>query len=138
VIRLLAVLLPSFAAKWVEVYADNPFYFLVFAGVILVLLGVGTWMERTLRDEARLIWHQALKGEVPARRMSLVRAFRNSPRYQRFVQAFKWYFLPNWVVAPLTVAFLVGFCSRHTCKPRCRSWRMAHGCAGRHQPQPRR
>ena len=35
VIRLLTIVLPSFAGRWVEVYADNPFYFLLFGGLVL-------------------------------------------------------------------------------------------------------
>jgi hypothetical protein len=104
VIRLLSVILPSFAGQWVEVYADNPFYFLVLAGVILLLLAFGTRMERTLRDEARRVWRLAVNGEpIPEPAPSWVRRFRNSGRYQRFVRRFKWYFLPDWVIAPAAV-----------------------------------
>jgi hypothetical protein len=103
VIRLLTIVLPGFAGKWVDVYADNPFYFLVMAGVIAVLLAFGTRIERTLRDEARHVWRLALEGDRIPARTSWLQTFRNSPGYQRFVQRFKWYVLPDWVVAPLTV-----------------------------------
>ena len=105
VIRLLMVILPAFASKWVEAYADNPFYFLLLAGLILALLAFGTRMERTLRDDARRVWRLALRDEaLEEPRTSGIQSFRNSRRYQRFVQLFKWYFLPDWIFAPLTVA----------------------------------
>jgi uncharacterized protein (DUF2235 family) len=104
IIRLLTLVLPSFAGKWVEVYANNPFYFLLLAVVIVVFLTIGTGLERTLRDEARRVWKGTIEGALTAEpRASWVQKFRNSPYYQRFVQLFKWYFLPDWVVAPLIV-----------------------------------
>ena len=60
VIRLLTIVLPGFAGNWVEVYADNPFYFLLLALLIWGLLSFGRWMERALRDEARHVWQQTL------------------------------------------------------------------------------
>lgn len=105
VIRLLTIVVPAFAGDWVEVYADNPFYFLLLVAVVVALLRVGTWIERMLRDEARVIWHEALAGRVPNRRTSWVQTFRTSEVYQRSVQIFKWNFLPNWIVTPLAVVF---------------------------------
>jgi hypothetical protein len=103
VIRLLTVVLPSFAGRWVEVYADNPFYFLVLAGVIVVLLAFGTRIERRLRDNALRVWALAMAGSVTAPRPTWLERFRNNRRYQRFAQRFKWYFLPDWVVTPITI-----------------------------------
>ena len=37
------------------------------------------------------------------RRSSWLQKFRNSPGYQRFIQIFKWYFLPDWIITPLTI-----------------------------------
>jgi hypothetical protein len=62
VIRLLTIVLPTFAGEWVEVYADNPFYFLLLAFVIWRLLAVGNWLEGTLRDRARRIWRPRSRG----------------------------------------------------------------------------
>jgi len=108
VIRLLALVLPAFAGKWVEAYADNPFYFLLLGGVILLFLSLGTRLERTLRDEARKMWRDATAGApLPEPPASWVQKFRNSFVYQRFTQFFKWNVLPNVVVAPLLV--LAGF-----------------------------
>ena len=104
VIRLLTVFLPNFASQWVEVYADNPVYFLLLAAVIWLLLAFGKSIERTLRDDARRVWRLALAGQVSQPRTTWVQKFRNSRRYQRFIQVFKWYFLPDWVFLPLTVA----------------------------------
>ena len=106
VIRLLTIVLPNFAGEWVEVYADNPFYFLLFAVVIVALLGLGKWMERTLRDRARRVWRQTLDGATPGTQPSFVQAFRNSRRYQRYVQIFKWNLMPDWVITPLSLVFL--------------------------------
>jgi uncharacterized protein (DUF2235 family) len=106
VIRLLTIVLPAFAGQGIEVYADNPFYFLLFTGLVLMLLSCGAWMERRLRDEARRVWRQTLAGDAGRLQASQVEAFRNSPRYQRFLRMFKWYVLPDWVIAPLTVVVL--------------------------------
>ncbi len=38
VIRLLTLVLPAFAGEWVDVYADNPFYFVLLAIVIVLFL----------------------------------------------------------------------------------------------------
>ena len=46
IIRLLTLVLPAFAGEWVEVYADNPFYFFLLAGIVFVFLKVGTRLER--------------------------------------------------------------------------------------------
>jgi uncharacterized protein (DUF2235 family) len=107
VIRLLTIVVPSFAGRWIEAYANNPFYFLIFAIVILILLAVGSGMERTLRDRMRRVWQQAVAedGVVEAPAASALQAFRNSRGYQRFLQIVKWYVLPDWVIAPLTVVF---------------------------------
>jgi hypothetical protein len=71
-----------------------------------MLLVVGQWMERGLRDEARRAWFHWLGGNVPEARPSWVQAFRNSRAYQRFVQVLKWHLLPDWVITPLTVVVL--------------------------------
>jgi uncharacterized protein (DUF2235 family) len=103
-IRLLTIVLPSFAGRLVEVYADNPFYFLVLAVVILILVAAGNGIERNLRDGMRAIWERSLAGQPQSERRSWVQRFRTSPRYQRFISAMKWYVLPDGVIAPLTVA----------------------------------
>lgn len=104
IIRLLAVLLPEFAATAVEVYADYPFYFLVLVGLIGGCLAVSTWLERWLRDRARQMWSAAISGHAPApAEISWLERFRNNARYQRFLQSFKWRFLPDVVVTPAIV-----------------------------------
>src|SRR6185436_15570916 len=82
VIRLLTLVLPAFAGQWIEVYADNPFYFLVLAGVIVLLLRLSDRLERTLRDDARHVWKLALAGDAPPPRTSWVQRFRDSRAYQ--------------------------------------------------------
>jgi len=106
IIRLLTIVLPAFAGKWVDVYADNPFYFLLLAVLIWVLLTVGNRLEQTLRDRARRIWRHALAGEALQAGDSRIQRFRNSRGYQQFIQRFKWYVLPDWVIMPLTVVAL--------------------------------
>jgi uncharacterized protein (DUF2235 family) len=106
VIRLLTVVLPGFAANWIEVYADNPFYFLLFTAIILALLSFGRWMERALRDEARHVWQQTLDGTPATPRHSWVKALRTSPAYQRFIFGLKWYVLPDWIITPVSAAAL--------------------------------
>jgi uncharacterized protein (DUF2235 family) len=109
VIRLLTVFLPGFAAKFVEVYANNPFYFLLLATVIVLLMAAGTSMERKLRDNMRKVWRVALDGgSSQPLGASRVEAFRNSRGYQRFLRGLKWYALPDGVIAPLT-ALAIGW-----------------------------
>ena len=108
VIRMLTLVVPAFAGEWIEVYADNPFYFLLLAVIIFVLLRIGTRLERTLRDGARLMWKRATQGDsLPAPRPSRIQNFRNGRAYQRVTQVFKWYVLPNWIVAPLTALLML-------------------------------
>jgi hypothetical protein len=107
IIRLSTLVLPTFAGQWVEVYADNPFYFLVLAIVIFGFLGLGTWLERRLRDEARGVWKRAIDGSIPPQPSVMwIQKFRTSRRYQKVMQLFKWYFLPDWVVAPFILLLL--------------------------------
>jgi hypothetical protein len=77
--------------------------------VIILFLAIGTGIERRLRDDARRVWRLALEGAVEPPRVTWLQKFRNSRGYQRFVQRFKWYFLPDWIVAPLTVVLFCWF-----------------------------
>ena len=98
IIRLLALILPNFAGEWIEAYADNPFYFFVFAVLVAVLMAIGTGLERGLRDRARSIWKRAVEGQpLPRLILSRVQRFRNNHTYQRFIQHFKWSVLPSGV-----------------------------------------
>jgi hypothetical protein len=108
IIRLLTLVLPAFAGEWVNAYADNPFYFLLLGGIVFLLLKLGTALERTLRDQARRMWKQAT-GDVslPRPGASWIQQFRNNGRYQHFIQLFKWYVLPDWVIAPLFVLLAI-------------------------------
>ena len=106
VIRLLTIVLPAFAGKWVEIYADNPFYFLLLSILIGSLMAFGKWLERTLRDEARRIWRVSLTGGSLETRDSWVQRLRNSYAYQRFIYLLKWYVLPDWIITPVAMAAL--------------------------------
>jgi len=75
--------------------------------VILILLSVGNAIERSLRDEMRQIWEDAIAGTPPTARQSWVATLRTSPAYQRFIYAMKWIVLPDVVIAPLTVVVAV-------------------------------
>jgi uncharacterized protein (DUF2235 family) len=124
IIRLLALLFPAFAADWIEVYADNPFYFL---GLGFSILGVNLfskWLEYLLRDRAREVWRRAVEpGPPPAPATpsrwrkarqgariwlgDLLTRERNSFAYQRMLQLFKWRVLPDFVFGPLLVVLVV-------------------------------
>jgi uncharacterized protein (DUF2235 family) len=107
-IRLLSFVLPTFAGEWVEVYADHPFYALLFGGLIIVLLRVSTTLESTLRDRARQVWRGATEdAPLPEPRTTRLQRFRNGERYQRLVQLFKWYVLPDGVVTPLIAVLAI-------------------------------
>jgi uncharacterized protein (DUF2235 family) len=108
IIRLLTLVLPAFAGEWIKVYADNPFYFFVLGGGSFLLLKFGTRLERSLRDEARAMWKGATgDGPLPSRHVTWIQKFRNDHRYQRFIQVFKWNFLPNGIVTPLFAALML-------------------------------
>jgi hypothetical protein len=107
IIRLLALLVPSFAAQWIEVYADNPFYFLLLAALVGGGLGASTGLERKLRDNSRRVWRAAIVGEASEPRVSSLQRFRNSDLYQRALHAFKWRFLPDWVVTPIAAVLVL-------------------------------
>jgi uncharacterized protein (DUF2235 family) len=110
IIRLLTLALPGFAGDWVEVYADNPFYFLLIGGIIILLLIASGLIERRLRDHARRVWKLAVDHKAQLskpRRGQRLERFRNSRFYQRTIQIFKWNFLPDWVFAPLMALVLL-------------------------------
>ena len=90
VIRLLTLVLPDFAGKWVEVYANNPFYFFLLAAIIFMFLRLGTRLERTLRDDARADVEAGDRGRAAtgARRV-MDPDVQEQPRYQRFIQVFE-------------------------------------------------
>jgi uncharacterized protein (DUF2235 family) len=108
VIRIVGLALPGFLESWVNTYADNAFYFLILAIAIAVLLTVGTRLERKMRDQGRGIWRCAVGGSAPpAAPASWLQRLRNGRTYQRRIQVMKWTLLPNFVVAPLMVLFLL-------------------------------
>jgi hypothetical protein len=104
VIRLMEFFLPGFLAPWVDTYADNAFYFLLVAAAIGLVMAYSSACELKLRDRARDIWRNAttVGGEpTEAAPPTRLEQFRNATTYQRWMQRFKWQFLPNAVVAPL-------------------------------------
>jgi uncharacterized protein (DUF2235 family) len=66
IIGLLALLLPGFASDWIQVYADNPFYFLALGLSILLSYLFSNWLERVLRDRGREVWRSAVGIDPPA------------------------------------------------------------------------
>ncbi|MFL6844500.1 MAG: DUF2235 domain-containing protein [Allosphingosinicella sp.] len=108
VIRIVGLALPAFLESWVDTYADNAFYFLVLAIAIAVLLVIGGRLERRMRDQGRNIWRRAVAGVAPpAPGPSPLQRIRNGRLYQRCIQVLKWTVLPNFVVAPLMILFLL-------------------------------
>ena len=104
VIRMISLVLPDFAGPWVDTYADNALYFLVLLAAILGVMRYSSSSELRLRDRARHVWQQATTvgaQPAPAPEPSALQRFRNSRRYQRGLQIFKWKVLPDLVVAPL-------------------------------------
>lgn len=106
IIRLLTLVLPSFASTWIDVYADHPYQFLALVGGIWVLLSIGTWLEQRLRDKARALWRAEFAQVLLTSETSLVGRMRNSRLYQRGLQVTKWRLLPDFVITPLLVAAL--------------------------------
>lgn len=111
VIGLLTIIVPQFLDGWVRVYEHNAFYFLVLLAVVLILMGVSTRLELSLRDRARRVWHEVLTARTltalpPLRPRSLLEKARTSELYQRGLQIVKWHVLPN-VFGPVLLGLAV-------------------------------
>jgi uncharacterized protein (DUF2235 family) len=103
-LRAAGVFLPSALSGWVDTFADNPFYFLVLVACILATMKYAASCERRLRDLARHIWQATVDKNSPlpvATPETRLARFRNSPRYQRAMQRFKWRIVPDYVFTPV-------------------------------------
>ena len=107
IIRLISLFVPGFLESWVNTYADNAFYFLILAALILGAMRYSSSCELRLRDRARHIWREATSIGGPPCDVAPptgLQRFRNGLRYQRGVQTLKWQLLPNFVVAVVMLA----------------------------------
>lgn len=107
VIRLLTIVLPSALGDLVDVYADNPFYFLALSVVIVALLLTSRAMGRQLQDRGRRVWENIVDDtlEKPQQPVPLppLQRLRQSVGYQRSLHLLKWRILPDFAIAPLIV-----------------------------------
>jgi hypothetical protein len=109
-IGLLRLVIPSFLSGWVRIYEHNAFYFIALLSLIMIFMALSTRLEFSLRDRARVVWHDALTAQPfpnPRTRTTLswLGRRRTSRTYQRGLQIMKWHVLPN-IFGPLLL--LVG------------------------------
>jgi uncharacterized protein (DUF2235 family) len=91
----LRYVLPGFAEPWIEAFSAGPGWTVVFLALILIFLNFGRIAERRLRDGTRMLWKEALAGDVrPDPRKPLVRRLRTDPSYQGILGFLKWQVLP--------------------------------------------
>ena len=122
-ILVVAAPLPDLTDRWTGAWAASPFIFLLLSAVIIWLRRKSASHEMKITDRARSIWHSAMPrippasaGQLPAgvraHQPSRLEGIRNSTRFQRYLQVFKWGVLPNFFAllmagAILGVAFIV-------------------------------
>lgn len=107
IIRLAGTYLPQFTRGVVESFAANSFWSVLLLTGILLLNGLSSGTERSLRDRARAIWTAALVGNDIPRPRSWIERFRRSRLYQGGVRFTKWLVLPDLVIAPLLLLALI-------------------------------
>lgn len=64
-IRLVGSVVPAIGARWVDAYARDPGFFLVSAGLVALLIWVGSKKQAQITDEMRQIWSRAYVGMKP-------------------------------------------------------------------------
>jgi uncharacterized protein (DUF2235 family) len=120
-LRSVGEFLPSFAAGWMDSFADRPGTFLVLAVSLVLLLRKTGRIELAMRDQMRRLFRLSL--EAPsgaaaemrneARKFGCIRRLRSSRKYQASMQFLKWRAAPGVaaaliyaVAAVLAVTFL--------------------------------
>jgi len=55
-IRLIGSVLPGLASRWIDAYARDPAWFLIWAGLVAFLIWIGVRLGRSINDRMRLLW----------------------------------------------------------------------------------
>jgi len=119
-IRLFSSILPDFADLWIDSFAANPSWFLILVTGIMTLRFLSSRIEQNLRDKAREIWRNAIRGfvsqvEFDAERPTVLQRFRTSSGYQQTIHTFKWRVMPSmfgFVLSVLSVWLTSGIAAQ--------------------------
>src|SRR5262249_28607138 len=60
VIRLVGIVLPNGASRWINGYARDPLYFLLAAGLVVLLLWLSASLKERITDQMRIAWRTSL------------------------------------------------------------------------------
>jgi uncharacterized protein (DUF2235 family) len=92
-IALAAAFLPSLLAPWLEAYSAAPGYLVLGGVAVLVLLGLGGWLQKKIRNVERAIW---IKRPVAAGPFDFIAySIRTQAAYRIFFYWLKHEFLPT-------------------------------------------
>ena len=108
-IDLLGAFLPSFTKPWLDAFRNSPGRFVVGLVAALVLMAIGGWIQRHIRDLMRTIWKQPAAAAAPDN--SWIHRLRSAGPYKAFFYILKYWILPA-LFAALIFAILLyaGFC----------------------------
>src|SRR6185312_16468984 len=59
-IRLIGAVLPGLASRWIDAYARDPAWFLIWAGLVAFLIWIGVRLGQSISDRMRLLWSEYL------------------------------------------------------------------------------
>ena len=58
-IRTVGHVVPGALSSWVDAYARDPSHFLVLGALVVLLIALGVWLGRKIRDRMERIWREA-------------------------------------------------------------------------------
>jgi len=103
-IALLGAVLPGFLVCIVAAWANNPFYFLLLLGGLLVSNGGASILERRLRDKTRGIWNRMIDlGTEPAPEVEPETGKAREPWLRRYL---RWRLVPFLVFVTMLIVAL--------------------------------
>jgi uncharacterized protein (DUF2235 family) len=97
-IRLAGVVLPGFARWWIDAFAANPGWFVLYAAIVALCMWDGARLETRITDKMGGYWRTILQQDMtPAGALphDWIYRLRMHPWYRTFIWALKWYILPT-------------------------------------------
>jgi hypothetical protein len=87
--------LPEFAEPWIAAFQRLAGITTALIVAIFLFRGVGTALERFMRDRTRIVWSESIAGTIEAPKLwAPIRPLRTSAAYQLALKALKWWILP--------------------------------------------
>jgi uncharacterized protein (DUF2235 family) len=99
-------LTPDVADRWLFAFALHPFWFVVFAVLLLLTIWFGQRLDQKVADRSRTAWRGIQNGVGDAPPRSILSRIRLSFPYQRSLYHLRWFVLPT-LFAILVVAAVV-------------------------------